>query len=1366
MNEAAGGPAGSPAGEAVDDAAHQLVERGTELFDRYRRGGPDVEPASVLDSAISLLTEALRLLPAEDDCRPSVSARLATGLMLRYSRHHSGPADRDTAIRLLEEVVALVDVDPGELAVARLQLAGLLLFRVFPEDHLAFFRETSSAMIAGGAFGPDFLRDARALDIQPAGVAARDDVERAIQHLQTLESTGAVPEHLRGAAQSLLGGARVVRGMILLSGAGLWTEGDAAPAARAARSGEPPALGMSPDRRPEAAPEQPAASAESLEDFGELIGSAAGLLADAPAFAGKEKYIDLLNGLGVVLSKKSRLPADPSELGGLIDGLDRLAELFPVDESSAEPALEILGRIRTRRSQMTGSIDDIDASRELFSRRLAGMDEDDPDRAVALRQLFGATVSAAASHMDPSLVREANDLARQVLASWNDQPPQPGSAAAEDLAKDRYLAGVAGMLAAITEQSDPASAERERLAAQGLLEQAYADLPTGNDLRVSLVGTIGAFLSERGHQYGVYDDVLTARDFLGQARSIIESSRETGLGVDDLDESMVEAVSAYVQLQNALHREKAAGQDRTAYIAAIEQAALALREAMDRVPRGFILAPTLRLGLGLAILSLGQAQADAARIREGLVLMEAAADDGADEQAPGPPALRRQIVMGAALAALAHAALDQDLAALDAAIERIRVLLAGGAPLRLQQARLHVGLGLAYGLRHELSGDPADLDQNVAALLDSVGAGAGDPGIARAAETQWALYRALRQRGRAEDHGRGVRAGLAALRTGVADVLLQHDVADRLAVAKQAAARAIEVSRWLLHECARCRRDADAAATAWAALELGRGLVLHAATATATAAELLDAAGHADIAAQWRAAPPLPVARPVDPDTGAAGIDLATVLLEMPSDLRLRALDALRQAPAGSPLETLLEAPALDDVRGALRTVGAEAMIYLLPGAEDSPGYALVLAVDGDRAAGDWVTVDLPGLTDRAGGELDRYVTAHSAYLEAAPPGSAEPPGTADLPGSAALPWPAVPGGLDDRRQAWRSALGPLCDWAGEVAMGPLLDWLSARRPQDAADPPRLVLVPCGRLGAVPWHAARSAAAGGRLAVQDAVISYAASARQFVETSGRVLPPPGARPVVVVPDASLSFARVLARNLVGKVYPDGRLYGPALSGAPGRGTPGEILEHMPGGAMPASLLQLGAHATVEKDDPLASYVRLAAPASLEAEPPPSGGNLTVGEILSQADRVLPARRTGTTAADAAGPAGLVVLFSCASDASDSDHDEALALSTALLAAGWAAVIAARWKVLDLRTSIMMFMFHRHLGDLARTRGAILPAEALRQTQLWMLDGNRVVPDDMPPLLAGPAREARLGGRRQDLELDDVCSWAAFTAQGR
>jgi CHAT domain-containing protein len=125
-----------------------------------------------------------------------------------------------------------------------------------------------------------------------------------------------------------------------------------------------------------------------------------------------------------------------------------------------------------------------------------------------------------------------------------------------------------------------------------------------------------------------------------------------------------------------------------------------------------------------------------------------------------------------------------------------------------------------------------------------------------------------------------------------------------------------------------------------------------------------------------------------------------------------------------------------------------------------------------------------------------------------------------------------------------------------------------------------------------------------------------------------------------------------------------------------------------------------------------------------------------------------------------------VLTTCLGDFTDRAHDEVLALSTALLAAGCASVVGSRWEVRELRTAIMMFMFHHFLAESVRAEGEPRVAEALREAQLWMLDEDRQAPPDMPDLLAAEVRRAARPEFRRELALADVASWAAFTVQGR
>ena len=122
------------------------------------------------------------------------------------------------------------------------------------------------------------------------------------------------------------------------------------------------------------------------------------------------------------------------------------------------------------------------------------------------------------------------------------------------------------------------------------------------------------------------------------------------------------------------------------------------------------------------------------------------------------------------------------------------------------------------------------------------------PGHPAAAHILAELAQAYRSRGdRARgDQRRAVRTGLESLREQAGEVLLQSIPARALTMARMAAADAAEICAW-------CRAD-GAFDHAVEALELSRGLVLHAASSVAGLPELLRRAGHAGLAEQWERA--------------------------------------------------------------------------------------------------------------------------------------------------------------------------------------------------------------------------------------------------------------------------------------------------------------------------------------------------------------------------------------------------------------------------------------------------------------------------------------------------------------------------------
>lgn len=550
-----------------------------------------------------------------------------------------------------------------------------------------------------------------------------------------------------------------------------------------------------------------------------------------------------------------------------------------------------------------------------------------------------------------------------------------------------------------------------------------------------------------------------------------------------------------------------------------------------------------------------------------------------------------------------------------------------------------------------------------------------------------------------------------------ADVLLQLGAEHALAAARAATGHVL----WLALRRAEEQRPAEAVE----ALELGRALVLQTAAAEHGVPRLLADRGYAELAARWRAQAPRHPLEPGPGDPGRAGSGVAeeerppqegarrasaapappVSVAELPSTLRRTALTALGVGD-GNGARELLGTPDVAALSAALAASGADALVYLIPGEGFRPhvaGRALILRPG--RAEPD--VLPLPLLLTPGSHQLERYLAAAAQRSRRHPSAAAREAAEAE----------------------WRAALGALCDWAWPAAVGPVLDSL-----EPLGRPPRIVLVPCGSLGVVPWHAARThiALGGHRYACQDAVFSYAPSGGQFLRAAGRDrLPLADGQVLVTDPQLTLVWAEVETEALRAAYYPGARRFGEHVAAegvpdAPGSGA--DLLSVLPGGDRPAAVVHVSCHG-VAGPSPTRSALSLA------------DGELTVARIL---DEAAPAPAPG-----AAGP--LVVLSACETDLSTGDHDEALTLSTALVARGAADVVGSRWAVDDCATALMMTVFHHFLAG-----EGLAPADALRAAQLWMLDPERRPPPGMAERLCREAHRADLG---------ELPLWAAFTHQG-
>jgi CHAT domain len=612
---------------------------------------------------------------------------------------------------------------------------------------------------------------------------------------------------------------------------------------------------------------------------------------------------------------------------------------------------------------------------------------------------------------------------------------------------------------------------------------------------------------------------------------------------------------------------------------------------------------------------------------------------------------------------------------------------------------------------------PADLDAAIGWLEQARRGLLGTPAHPQNANCLITLARCYRARGDGADSRD---AGLAALRSRGRDLLLQSGTERSLGFARIAASEAAEVATW-------CLDDAKPAA-AVEALEFGRGLILHAATSVAEVTDLLAGTGHQQLADEWQAAAASPLDSPWDKgpaDVGYAAhiadMVAGTAALEVPDDLRGRVIAAL----AGSAEEDrLLAPPTAADIAAALAHIDADSLVYLLPSADSEPGRA-VLVPAANLAGQGPQQINLPELRAGAGSALREYVEASAAVLS----GPVGTTGASDAGDSVRQQGPAP--ALGDAE-----ALARLCEWAWPAVMQPVL---SHTRAWSAHRPPRLVLIATGHLSLVPWHAARSGSAGSpgcRYVIEDAVISYAASGRQLIDTARREPLPLSAAPVIVGdPTGDLPSALAEAWAIRERCYPAGRYFGQPDpewgKSADGSGEPLDVLRQLPTPTSSgASVLHLGCHGIVVGSAPGRSYLLLA-----------GREELRVDAILRRAS----GRRPES-------PGGLVSLAACTSDLAIDDYDEALTPATAFLAAGAVTVVGARWGILDGPTSLLMFMFHYLL-----TTGGHPPHDALRLAQLWMLDPDRAAPPEMPEALARHARRPVLA---------NVAAWAGLVHQGR
>ncbi len=941
---------------------------------------------------------------------------------------------------------------------------------------------------------------------------------------------------------------------------------------------------------------------------------------------------------------------------------------LPPEHPLRPPLLQMLMTVLRRQATAGISSGDMPAELERVLQILERVPADTPELTEML--VFTCTELLHALFADRAAVPTDRVAALLKASIGNLAPDSLGRYLAEAM-----YAGTIGLRGAAEHR--PAELEE----AAGILQRLWAEIPAGHAARPLILAGLPSVLIEQYNLTGELRHLTAAEKY---TKMFLEAAESTpgwageGLG-------MGHYLSGVLGAARYLH-----GQDRASIRGVVRDFEL----AAELVPPSSQLYArvTAELGATRAMLDLQTTGFEA-----GVPPISPAARDGLNQAAAVAervgahhtdlPILTAQAAHGLVMQAMG----DQDLGKLNQALTLFgRMHSMPNLALRERSRLLHLH-GFALMLRYRTAGDPRDLNNAIDRLEEARRAVEQEDGNPFAGQVLEALADAYRCRADAGggDAGRAVSLGLAALRENAGNVLLQNSDEDALGAARAGISDAITMARWSLGHA---RVD-----PAVSAIELGRGMVLHAATAGAGLSDALRHAGQEPLAAEWEHAQ----SRFGQGLTGAAADESA-------DDLRSRIMRAIEGSDAH---RQLLSAPSAADIRAALAAARADALVYLLPRDEDGPGMAVII-----DATGPVSRTGLPGLWT---GPRSPARSCEQARV------------AADGISERAAGYEAV-------QRRWRDELGKLCDWAWQSGIEPLLRVL----PAAAGRPRRVVLVPVGELGLVPWHAARRPMGSGyQYACDEAVITYAGSARQFADAAHLPTRPWAERAVLISESRKSGSSQVATtaalRYIQAHYYPAAEVFGnayqPPVSPGPAGGpvlSPRDVLSALPGEASPgASVLHFGCHGRA-RVPVLDSSLDLG-----------DGGELAVKAILRQA-----------RARSRAEPGGLVVLAACLSDVTETDYDEALTLATAFLSAGSAGVVGARWAVHEDHAALFMVMLHHYLsgspGD---------AAQALNRAQLWMLDPGREPLPGLPKVLLEEVSEP---------ELADPAAWAAYAYRGR
>jgi tetratricopeptide (TPR) repeat protein len=1006
---------------------------------------------------------------------------------------------------------------------------------------------------------------------------------------------------------------------------------------------------------------------------------------------------ELLTARAALLALDAQTPEGATPLAQASDALHDAAVRLPAGHPARVAGLSLLSSRLQGQVNNAGTAADPVASLDEVMRAMDRMPSDDPDfaqlRTAIGVQALGLGTTRRSVAADDRIAAQLD----QAIAGLG--PNEPLRAFAEMVSL-----GASGLRGTLQQEPDRLNSAIDRLRA------LVGSRPAGDPLRTFGLSGIAFALCDRHSMRGEIRDLEEADDCV---RQVFESVAPDGPFAEGTSlHGGLLYLRAHLELMWCYYSQAPdlARLDRA--IADLERAARVVGESQ---PLEVSVSSELRSARALREMVAAGGNAivgPVARDAFAGILQQA---QSLDADHPGYPALLSQAAAGLALSGLA----DNNLQLIDQAITLLGDACAVPGLAVRERPWLLAAHGYALLTRHFRRNSPRDLSNAIGRLEEARRAVDQETGSPYAANVLLTLAAAYRTRGDAArgDVNRAVTYGLAGLREHAGDVLLQDNDDRALHVARRGRDDATEMARWFL--------DHGREAAAVGAIELGRGVVLHAATSGADVEEALRLAGETELAGKWSGRS----RGDRDPSADA--------------DLRYLVMLAIERSPAEA---RLLSPPAVGDITEALAVSGADVLVYLLAGESGVPGLAVLVA----RGKGVRRLL-LPGMVADGSSPAARFsqtrraADGHARALEDLR-ARKEPDKQALLAAIAAA---------EEAAGAWAGTLDPLCEWAWRVAIGPVLD---ALRERDGSRELRIVLSPGGELGLIPWHAAREPGTG-RYACQRAVFSYASSARQFIDAV-RCQPQPWGQDPVLISDQRHSDWLPVAgiRGLFAEHYQAGAVYGWAREKLPGT-VPGDktatsatVLAALPGsGTDGASMLHFGCHGRAEVPV-LHSRIRLGDDyPDAESDGKLKENLLRVGDILRQA-RVW---RSGQHAA--ASSCGLVVLASCLSDVTNADYDEALTLATAFLSAGVGGVVAARWRVTASTTALLMAAFHQYLNTGAD------PARALRDSQLWMLDPARDIPGHWPRELRA---EAELAGDPDGPDLVSPAAWAGFAYQGR